>query len=149
MLLLHIKNILKVYLGELMGELLNINSGELVKLLHGEDGSLIIPQPFERDIFLFDTNVAATSYIEGIEELEPHLNIGDRLQFFREPENPYDRHAIVIRNKDGVKIGYVPRKDNVIFSRLMDAGKILFGEIAEKTMRGTWLDIKIKIFLHE
>ena len=86
---------------------------------------------------------------EGIEELEPHLNIGDRLQFLREPDNPYDKQAIVIRNKDGVKIGYVPRSDNVIFSRLMDAGKILFGEITEKKWKGKWLDMKIRIYLHE
>lgn len=132
-----------------MDELAKTDSGGLISLLHKQGGNLTIPQPFERDIFLFDSNVAGTSHVDGIEELEPHLNIGDRLQFFREPDNPYDKQAIVIRNKDGVKIGYVPRNDNVIFSRLMDAGKILFGEITNKTIRGTWLDIKIKIFLHE
>ena len=116
--------------------------------MHGQ-GGLTIPQPFERDIFLFDSSVAGTSFIEGIEELEPHLDAGDRLQFFREPDNPHDKQAIVIKNTDGVKIGYVPRADNLVFSRLMDAGKVLFGEITKKTMRGAWLDIKIKIFLHE
>ncbi len=131
-----------------MADLVTTNSGGLVGLLHGQ-GGLTIPQPFERDIFLFDSSVAGTSFIEGIEELEPHLNIGDRLQFFREPDNPHDKQAIVIKNYDGVKIGYVPKADNLIFSRLMDAGKVLFGEITKKTMRGTWLDIKIKIFLHE
>lgn len=131
-----------------MADLVTTNSGGLVGLLHGQ-GGLTIPQPFERDIFLFDSSVAGTSFIEGIEELEPHLNIGDRLQFFREPDNPHDKQAIVIKNNDGVKIGYVPKADNLIFSRLMDAGKVLFGKITKKTMRGTWLDIKIKIFLHE
>ena len=43
----------------------------------------------------------------------------------------------------------VPKSDNLIISRLMDAGKVLFGEITEKTMRGTWLDMRIKIYLHE
>ena len=112
--------------------------------MHGQ-GGLTIPQPFERDIFLFDSSVAGTSFIEGIEELEPHLNAGDRLQFFREPDNPHDKQAIVIKNTDGVKIGYVPQADNLVFSRLMDAGKVLFGEITKKTMRGAWLDIKIKM----
>ena len=132
-----------------MGELIKIDGGELVSLLHNQDGSLIVPKPFERDIFLFDSGVAGTSFIEGIEELEPHLHVGDRLQFFREPDNPYDKQAIVIRNREGVKIGYVPRKDNAVFSRLMDAGKVLFGEITQKTMHETWLDIKIRIYLHE
>lgn len=93
--------------------------------------------------------MAGTSFIEGIEELEPHLNIGDKLEFFREPDNPHDSKAIVIKNADGVKVGYVPRADNVIFSRLMDAGKLLFGRITNKEMRGTWLKMDIKIYLHE
>ena len=53
------------------------------------------------------------------------------------------------KNDDGVKIGYVPQADNLIFSRLMDAGKILFGVITTKKMRGSWLDLKTKIYLHE
>lgn len=121
----------------------------LVSLLHGKNGEVSIPKPFERDIFLFDTYVAGTSHVEGIEELEPHLQIGDRLAFFREPENPYDAQAIVIKTTDSVKIGYVPRQDNVIFARLMDAGKLLFGKIKEKEKKGKWVRISIDIFLHE
>jgi len=132
-----------------MGDLVKTNGGGLVGLLHGKGGGLTIPQPFEKDIFLFDSHIAGTTFIEGIEELEPHLNIGDKLDFFREPNNKYDKKAIVIKNKDGVKIGYVPREDNVIFSRLMDAGKLLFGKITEKELKGNWLKINIKIYLHE
>ena len=121
----------------------------LVSLLHGKNGEVSMPKPFERDIFLFDTYVAGTSHVEGIKELEPHLQIGDRLAFFREPENPYDAQAIVIKTTDGVKIGYVPGQDNVIFARLMDAGKLLFGKITEKEKKGKWVRISIDIFLHE
>lgn len=115
-----------------MGDLVKNNSGELVGLLHGKGGELVVPKPFEKDIFLFDTHVAGTSHIEGIEELEPHLNINDRLDFFREPDNRYDKEAIAIKTAGGVKIGYVPKQDNVIFARLMDAGKLLFGRISGK-----------------
>ena len=132
-----------------MADLIKSDTGSLVGLLHGKGGDLVIPTPFERDIFLFDSYVAGTSFIEGIEELEPHLNVGDKLEFFREPDNPHDSKAIVIKNEDGVKVGYVPRADNVIFSRLMDAGKLLFGRITNKEMRGTWLKMDIKIYLHE
>ena len=55
----------------------------------------------------------------------------------------------MVKTTDGVKIGYVPREDNVVFSRLMDAGKLLYGRISEKEVRGTWIKINIKIFLHE
>jgi len=132
-----------------MGDLVKSNSGELVGLLHGKNGNLAIPKPFERDIFLFDTRVAGTSHVEGIEELEPHLHIDDKLEFYREPDNPHDNRAIVIKNTGGVKIGYVPKADNVIFSRLMDAGKLLFARIVSKKMSGTWLKVDIKVFLHE
>jgi len=132
-----------------MGNIIKSNSGDLVSLLHGKGGDLSIPRPFEREIFLFNTYVAGTSFIEGIEELEPHLQIDEKLSFFREPDNRYDKRAIVIKNSDGIKIGYVPKKDNAIFSRLMDAGKLLYGRIADKSMQGNWLKINIKIFLQE
>lgn len=130
------------------GIIKNKGSG-LVGLLHGQGGGLSIPKPFERDIFLFDTYIAGTTHIEGIEELEPHLNENEELDFFREPDNRYDKKAIVIKNKDGVKLGYVPKEDNVVFSRPMDAGKLLYGKIIEKEMKGKWLRIKIGIYLQE
>lgn len=131
-----------------MSDIIKTEGTGLMGLMRGQ-GGLTIPKPFEHDIFLFDSHVAGTTFIEGIEELEPHLKIDDRLDFFREPDNPHDKKAIVIKNTDGVKVGYVPREDNVIFSRLMDAGKLLFGKITHKEMKGKWLNIKIKIYLHE
>lgn len=107
------------------------------------------PTPFERDIFLFETHIAGTTHIENIHEIEKDLKIGDRLKFYREPKNPYDEGAIVIKTEDRVKIGYVPQKDNIVFARLMDAGKLLFGKIKTKELIGDWVKIEIEIFLHE
>ena len=132
-----------------MGELTTSNGSGLVGLLHGKNGEMVIPKPFERDIFLFDTNVAGTTFIEGIEELALHLDIDEKLNFFREPDNKYDNQAIVIKTSNGVKIGYVPKADNAVFARLMDAGKLLFGRISAKEQRGKWVKIDIKVFLHE
>jgi hypothetical protein len=132
-----------------MGELsVNDNNGELIGLMH-ENNGLSMPKPFEHDILLFDTMVAGTSHVEGIEELEPFLKVGDRLDFFREPDNEYDPKAIAVKNSNGVKIGYVPKNDNVVFSRLMDAGKMLFGKISYKEMQGNWVKIEMQIFLHD
>ncbi len=80
-----------------MGELINTDKGGIIGLIHNQGGTISIPQPFERDIFLFDSSVAGTSYITGIEELEPFLHVGDRLQFFREPDNPHDKQATRLR----------------------------------------------------
>lgn len=132
-----------------MGDLMKSGGGGLMGLLHSQNGELSMPKPFEREIFLFDTYIAGSSFVEGIEELEKHLNEGEKLDFFREPDNKYDSKAIVIKTDNGVKIGYVPRNDNAIFSRLMDAGKLLFGRISSKKGSGKWVKINIKVYLHE
>ena len=77
-----------------MGDIMKSQGSGLVSLFHGTNGELVIPKPFEKDIFLFDTYVAGTTHIEGIEELEQYLNIEDKLDFFREPYNKYDEQAI-------------------------------------------------------
>ena len=132
-----------------MSNVIKSDSGSIVKLLHAQKANLILPKPFERDIFLFNTYIAGTTFVEGILELAPHLKTDDKLQFFREPDNPYDKNAIVIKTNDDVKIGYIPKADNIIFSRLMDAGKLLFGKITNKEIKGKWLKIEIGIYLHE
>ncbi|MDR1765095.1 MAG: HIRAN domain-containing protein [Lachnospiraceae bacterium] len=129
-----------------MDELSLHGQNSLIGLLHGKDGAAL-PRPFERDIYLFDTHVAGTSHVEGIMELEPFLNVGDKLTFLRETDNPHDEKAILVKNADGVKIGYVPRMDNAIFARLMDAGKLLFARITAKETVDGWLKISIRIFL--
>ncbi|MDU5467931.1 MAG: HIRAN domain-containing protein [Peptoniphilus harei] len=132
-----------------MSDLVKIDNGDLIEYLIKTGKKIDLPKPFERDIYLFDTYVAGTSHIEGIENIGESLKEGDRLVFYREPENEHDPQAIRIENLNGEKIGYVPRKDNVVFSRLMDAGKVLFAKVIEKEMKGKWLKIKIKIYLHE
>mgnify|MGYP003179652525 FL=1 len=70
-----------------MGQLTKNKNSDLVSLLHSHGNGLVVPKPFERDIFLFDTYVAGTTHIEGIEELEQNLKVNDKLDFFREPDN--------------------------------------------------------------
>lgn len=132
-----------------MCDLAKKDTSELIEYLLKSDGGITLPKPFERDIYLFDTFVAGTSYIEGIEAIGLNLKEGDRLVFYREPNNPHDPQAIRIETLDKIKIGYVPRRDNVVFSRLMDAGKVLFAKIVKKETENTWLKITIQIFLNE
>lgn len=37
--------------------------------------------------------------------------------------------------------------DNIVFSRLMDAGKLLYGRISKKEKVGNWLKITMDIYL--
>lgn len=124
------------------------SSGNWIDIFHDPTKKETLPTPFGREIFLFYVNVAGTNHIEDLEEIT--LSIGDRLDFYREPENPFDPKAIVIKTKSGEKIGYVPRKDNVVFARLMDAGKTLFGKISNiKEELSDWEPIRIMIFLED
>ena len=44
-------------------------------------------------------------------------------------------------------MGYVPEKDNIVFSRLMDAGKLLTAKIKTITQKGSFTQIQIEIYL--
>ncbi|HFU4117570.1 TPA: HIRAN domain-containing protein [Streptococcus suis] len=132
-----------------MNELTNVSQQSILKVKLDSQNELGNLKPFQRDIFLFDTLVAGTSHVEGIEELEPFIQVDDRLEFFRDIHNSFDKNAIEIRNMDGIKIGFVPQKDNVIFSRLMDAGKLLYGKVTNKELQGNWVKIYIGIYLQD
>lgn len=106
-------------------------------------------KPFGKDILLFSTYIAGTTHVEGMEELEPFIREGDKLDFYRDVHNVHDDNAIEVRHKNHVKIGYVPRSDNIIFARLMDAGKLLFGRVVDKEMQGKWVKITMTIYLKD
>lgn len=123
------------------------DGGGLLGVLHGTSG-LVVPKPFEREIYLFTTHVAGTTHVDNILKIDKHLDIDDKLLFFRE-ENPHDEKAIRIETFRKEKIGYVPRVDNVVFSRLMDAGKELYARIKGKEFIDEWLRIEIDIYLKD
>ena len=58
------------------------------------------------------------------------LKAGDRLELVREPRNPYDANAVRVEWQ-GVKLGYVPRRDNAAVARQMDHGVALEARLAE------------------
>ena len=123
------------------------DGGGLLGVLHGT-GGLVVPKPFEREIYLFTTHVAGTTHVDNIFDIEKHLNIDDKLLFFRE-DNPHDEKAIRVETLQKEKVGYVPRGDNAVFSRLMDAGKELYAKIKEKETVDEWLRIEIDIYLKD
>ena len=65
----------------------------------------------------------------------------------RREENKFDSNAIMILNADEKKVGYVPEKDNIIFARLMDAGKLLKAKITKITQKGSFKQISVGIYL--
>lgn len=70
------------------------------------------------------------------------IKIGDNLTLQRE-DNKFDSNAIIVLNGEKKKLGYVPEKDNIIFARLMNAGKLLMAKIAKIVQKGSFTQISI------
>ena len=86
-----------------MKELSKTGSGSLLQTLHAD---LQTPAPYSSDVLLLQTYVAGTTHTAGLEELEPFLKLGDRLDLVRIPDNPSDPNAIKIYTR--VKTGVTP-----------------------------------------
>lgn len=102
-------------------------------------------KPLSREIHLFDTYIAGTSYLKEPEVLEK-IKCGDKLLLQRE-DNKFDNNAILVFNEAKEKLGYVPERDNIVFARLMDAGKLLCGKIKSIEPKGSFRLINIEIYL--
>ena len=105
-------------------------------------GDLI--KPLVNEIFLFDTFIAETSNIPDQSVLYK-VKEGDELLLKRE-NTRYDSNAIGVYDKENRKLGYVPEKDNIVFSRLMDAGKLL--KAKAKTIKDLGYTTKITISIY-
>ncbi|HHV37910.1 MAG TPA: restriction endonuclease [Tepidimicrobium sp.] len=128
-----------------MGGLIKSEVG-LIDLIGSE---ISLGKPFSKEIFLVDTHVAGTNYVHNIEKISDDIVEGSKLTFFREPDNPYDELAIVVKDGKGNKIGYVPRDKNEIIARLMDAGKLIYGVVKSKEIIDGWTKLDMKIFLKD
>ena len=107
-----------------------------------------LPKPFVQEVELLNCNIAGTTFL-NLKDIEPKLKKNQLLVLKREPKNKYDDKAILILTEDGQKLGYVPQEKNEILSRLMDAGKLLFGRLDEKNWVGRWLRLDIQVYLRD
>ena len=107
-----------------------------------------LPKPFVQEVELLNCNIAGTTFL-NLKDIEPKLKKNQLLVLKREPKNKYDDKAILILTEDGQKLGYVPQEKNEILSKLMDAGKLLFGRLDEKNWFGRWLKLDIQVYLRD
>ena len=121
-----------------------VKKNDLIEAIEDKSVSDII-KPLVNEIHLFDTFIAGTTHLENQSVLD-EVAEGDKLSLRRE-ENKFDSKAILILNQGGSKLGYIPEKDNLIFSRLMDAGKLLIAKVSDIQMHGSFHKIRIGIYL--
>ena len=119
---------------------------ELIKKVDTPQGLGDLIKPLTREIHLFDSFIAGTTHLKDPDILKKAA-VGDTLTLRRESGNRFDSNAIMILNADGEKYGYVPEKDNMIFARLMDAGKLLVAKIKNIQPKGSFTMISVGIYL--
>ena len=107
-------------------------------------GDLI--KPLSHEILLFGSYIAGTFYIDD-QSIFDDLKEGDKLFLKREPDNRFDENAILVLDEKSRKLGYIPEKDNLVFARLMDAGKYLTAKIEDISFKGSFRQIDINIYL--
>lgn len=123
---------------------LTVHKDNLISVIENKGLDSVI-KPLSQEIHLFDSYIAGTTHLKDRSALEA-IKIGDNLTLQRE-DNKFDSNAIVILNSEKQKLGYVPEKDNIVFARLMDAGKLLVAKINKITQKGTFTQISIGIYL--
>lgn len=124
-------------------ELSVMESGLIKKVEGGGLGDVL--KPLINEIHLFDSYVAGTSHLADKSVLD-EVKVEDKLTLLRE-DNKFDSNAIIIYAPSGKKVGYVPEKDNIVFARLMDAGKSLSAKITKIEKKGSFTKIAVSIFL--
>lgn len=128
-----------------MANELTIGKQNMVSLVKENPlGDLI--KPLSHEILLFDSYIAGTSYIKD-ETIFDDIKEEDKLILQREPENKFDENAILVLDSQKRKLGYIPEKDNIVFARLMDAGKYLMAKVKYYESKGAFKQISISIYL--
>ena len=119
-------------------------TGDLIQGLDNKDLDTLL-KPLIQEIHLFDSFVAGTTHLKDPSVLDD-LKKGSGLKPMRE-DNKFDDNAIKITDEQDRKIGYVPEKDNIVFARLMDAGKVLGAKVNNIEKKGSFTKIAIGIYL--
>ena len=119
--------------------------------MHSGPGVL---SPFMKEIYLTRQIIVGLRYQGGAKELLKDLKPGEKVSFLREPDNRFDRKAIMAVDEDGRKLGYIPRTQNDILASLMDAGKVIYGIVTDRQMvsrtgqtpGSIWVDLYMREF---
>ena len=81
----------------------------------------------ERTLLLNRCYVAGLQYHPGI---NLRFECGDALKMVRELSSPYDANAVALYAK-GVKLGYIPKKENTTLAMLLDQDAPLRVKVAQ------------------
>lgn len=132
-----------------MNELIRIDETNILTILHSKEDGLKVGKPFTRQIYLISASIAGAYYVENIYELLEKIKPGSKLRFVREPNNKYDKLAILVKDENSNKLGYVPRVNNPILARLMDAGKLIYGTVKSINNNEEYINVEMEIYMDD
>lgn len=97
-------------------------------------------------ILLQASPLAGFQYYHG-KQLWDEMRVNDALELVREPDNVHDPRAVRVE-WHGIKLGYVPRRDNEAVARLLDRGSRLEARITRlvKT-RNPWQRVLFEVYV--
>lgn len=127
---------------------LTINLQQQLSALKKGMGDTAPPKPFQREIYLINCSLAGGDYYDP-EDTYKSIKVDEELSLKREPWNQYDTFAIAVINSKNKKIGYIPRDNNKIFARLMDAGKFVTSYVNKNKFDSGTLTVNLRIVLKE
>jgi hypothetical protein len=95
------------------------------------------------------TRLVGVSY-DGRQRVVAGLNFGEELSLVRQPDNPFDRNAILAENKHGQQIGYLNRElAKVIACRFDEHGLPVPARVDAvlKSYYGGFTGVRVRFFL--
>ena len=132
-----------------MNDIIRIDDSNITTIISAKAGGLDFGRPFSRQIYLISASIAGSFYMDDIYELIEEIKEGDKLRFTREPDNQHDELAILVKDQNDNKLGYVPRQKNPILARLMDAGKLIYGTVKSANNDDSYINIEMEIYMDD
>lgn len=106
-----------------------------------------LPVQAERVRVLVQSSPLAGSQFYAAGAFWTQLQIGDRLDLVREPDNRHDARAIRVEWR-GHKLGYVPRAENRLVAAALDRGDRLSARISRlRDDANPWRRVEFEVFL--
>lgn len=97
-------------------------------------------------LLLQRSSLAGSQYY-AVGEQWQQLQVGDRLELIREPDNRHDRFAVRVEWR-GHKLGYVPRANNRAVATALDDGERLHARIARLTAHpDPWQRVHFEVYI--
>jgi len=118
---------------------------ELIKESEAKKVDLI--KPLINKVKLFDSFIGKVYLLEDASTIQK-IKVGQKLILKRRGAS-YSKYEVLILNEAGEHVGFVPDIDQIVVSRLMDAGKSLFGVVTKITRVNKYPVVSIEIYMED